>query len=123
MKKCIASPLTDDEHRYIEELMAALGGRRCFRVKQCYRNAQRLIIHDDKKRLRYWEGLYSDGVPHAWVTINGKVVDVTQDAVNRKLKTLHETGDEYFGVVIDRRTVLRHALRTNEYAPVLSTIR
>jgi len=40
-------------------------------------------------------------IPHAWLTINGKVVDVAREAAGCKRKR------DYFGTCIDRRTVDR----------------
>ena len=114
------APLTDREHEYIEILIAKIGGRRSIRVKQCWRNAQRLILVDHENRLRYCEGEVP--VPHAWVTINGKVVDVTYEAVDRYLarrgiaSNHRERG--YFGAVVSRRAVLTHILRTTEFSRV-----
>src|SRR5215469_13445390 len=80
--------LLHGEREYIEKLMARRG-RRSFRAKQCYANAQRLILADTEKRLRYWEGtLHCEcfSIPHAWITIRGKVVDVTHEAAQLKEK-------------------------------------
>lgn len=75
--------LTDGERQYIEALVAQYGGRRYFRIKRCWTNAQSLMLLDDAKRLRYCEGYLDGYIPHAWVTINGKVVDLTLEAVTR----------------------------------------
>jgi hypothetical protein len=94
------------------------------RVKSCYTNAQRILMEDSRrgKRLRYWEGLMDGEIPHAWLTINGKVVDVTADVLRRKLKRLGipecDEAGRYAGVRIDRRTVLQHILETNLYGPI-----
>lgn len=78
-----AEPLSGSEREYIEKLVRESGGRRAHRPKRCFRNAQRLMLYDHENQLQYWEsGL---PVPHAWVTINGKIVDVTYDAVDRIL--------------------------------------
>jgi hypothetical protein len=54
-----------------------------FAAKNCWANAQRLWVPDQlcEKRLSYWECRYL--IPHAWVTIRGKVVDVTAEAYER----------------------------------------
>jgi hypothetical protein len=105
--------LTDGERQYIERLLA-LNGRGSFKAKQCYQNAQILILDDDEHRLRYCEGWLNDDIPHAWLTINGKVFDVTIEAAN-----LNNKQNRYFGVVVNRRTVRQHLLRTKHYAAVL----
>ena len=118
-------PLTDSERAYIESLISAVGGRRSIRAQACWRNAQWLLVADKEKRLRYCECGFP--IPHAWVTINNKVVDVTADAARRKLKRMgfkETVGDnehsnhEYRGSVVDRRTVLRHFFRANIWGPV-----
>jgi hypothetical protein len=55
--------------------------------------ARKSILADrEKKRLRYWEGEWP---PHAWLTINGKVVDVTREAADRRLREMgHELPQE-----------------------------
>ena len=114
--------LTHCERRYVEKLIAS-NGRRSFRAKNCYMNAQRLILYDTEKRLRYWEGALNGSIPHAWVTIHGKVVDVTREAAQRKLKRLgippSTTLPDYSGgVYISRHAVLRHVMKTNEWGPI-----
>jgi hypothetical protein len=107
----LVAPLTDGERRYMDQLIATYGGRRSFPMKQCYKNAQRLMIADSERRLRYCEGYLDGSVPHAWVTINGKVVDLTGEALDRHLRRIRRAQDgehSYFGSVIDRLTLARH---------------
>jgi hypothetical protein len=80
------APFTAGERDYLEKVIADAGGKRPFHVKQCWKNAQELICHDGEGRLRYCEGFLDDTIPHAWVTIAGKVFDVTAEAVDRRLK-------------------------------------
>ncbi len=116
--------LTDHEREYINKLIACWGARRSFRIKQCYRNAQRLIQGDSDKRLRYCEGYLNGTIPHAWLLINGKVVDVTAEArdryIHRHRMENSDEDDTYFGFVIDRRTVRRHLLLSSEWSAVIS---
>ena len=58
-------PLTADERQYIEKLFAKVGPR-MIKAKTCYRTAQLLMLHDEGKRLHYWE--CGHPIPHAWVT-------------------------------------------------------
>lgn len=120
-KPSFVALLTDRERRYIDHLIATCGVR-SFRIKQCYKNAQRLMTFDTEKRLRYCEGYLDGSVPHAWVTINGKVVDVTGEALDRYLRRIHRVSDgkrSYFGTVIDRLTLARHIAHTNTHGPVV----
>jgi hypothetical protein len=51
-----------------------------FEVKECFYNAQALAMSDETETIRYHEGFalgHFFPVHHAWVTINGKVVDLT----------------------------------------------
>ena len=104
--------LTAAEQRYINHLVEAAGGRRKFGVKQCYRSAQLLILFDDEKRLRYWEcGLPR---PHAWVTINGKIVDLTHEANTRlyRRRGYGEMGErDYSGAYMVNRREVHRAMR------------
>lgn len=72
-----SEPLTEDEATI---LWRAAGGSR-FKQKECFYNAQRLCLHDLTGELQYQEGyaIGSAGFPvhHGWVTINGKVIDLT----------------------------------------------
>lgn len=103
-------PLTHAERLYVEMLIVRIGGRRTIRAKRCWWNAQRLLFADAERRLRYWEsGL---PIPHAWVTINGKVVDVIAEAATRRLKRMgvDNPGDhlhDYRGVIVRRDAVRR----------------
>jgi hypothetical protein len=76
------TPLTAEEEAYIRDVIA---GTRCdFLVRECFGNAQQLVLADmafGDAILRYCEG-YASGkvgfpVHHGWVTLNGKVIDMT----------------------------------------------
>lgn len=83
----VSEPLTDAEMRWI---FAAIGDTR-FQIKQCYYNAQRLLTHasfqsnPDGHELRYVEGYASGLIPclHGWLSLNGKVVDLTMRLRNK----------------------------------------
>jgi hypothetical protein len=84
-----------------------------FHPKHCFYNSAHLMIFDDDKRLTYCEGFLvpKDGYPatHAWVTIGGKVVDLTLRATDREAGYERQQC-EYFGVQIPRQ--LFHAMVT-----------
>jgi len=115
--KCHVVQLTKGESAYIQNLLAAYG-KRSFRVKKCWSNAQRLMLYDDENRLRYWEGFKDACIPHAWVTVSGKVVDVTHEAQKRLGYVAKNQVPSYEGIRINRRTQRRAMLRTNQYGPV-----
>jgi hypothetical protein len=116
-------PLTDDERQYIEKLIQAIG-RRSIRAKTCWRTAQLLMLYDqgEEKRLRYWE--CGRPIPHAWVTINDKVVDPTAEAAERKHKREWKTPgqnhhDYSRGVEIAWKAVSENMRRSGEHGPVV----
>lgn len=126
IKPGIAAPLTKDERQYVEELIARCGGRPRFRAKKCWKNAQRFMIPDASKRLRYYEGFLDGSIPHAWVTISRKVVDLNEEAIARQLRRMgiaSDTPPTSSGVAVDRRTLTRHLLSTGEHGPVTKALR
>lgn len=84
-------------------------------------NAQRLrleALFSRESRIQYCEGYIAwDNSPlaldHAWITIDGKVVDVTLRAMSKK--KLHS----YFGMVVPVRLMLRNQRLTERYSPVI----
>jgi len=89
-----SAALTDAELEWLFELVDDCGVR--FPVKQCYQNAQRLVLHHADTPGRQREGMvlsYVEGygmslipVQHAWLALNGKVVDVTMRLRERVLR-------------------------------------
>jgi len=120
-----SAELTDRERRIVNGAM----GRKKFRMKQCFWNAQRLVLADKTKTLKYVEGFrcQDDGCTlHAWASINGKVIDPTtldSDAGEGVLKLLmigflppssgtvlgvfDEKKTAYIGVQLSRRDLQR----------------
>ena len=102
--------LTSDEKEYLKLLPIA----ECLK-KMCYQNAQRLLLffppRGDKKKmqLQYIEGYATNGilpVQHAWLSLNGKVVDPTFGPLDSLFRRKHRILGEfppnfkYFGVVV-----------------------
>ena len=91
----LSSPLTDEEWAILEAAAKqALDSlhEKDFPIKQCFSNSQALVMFDPAKKLQYVEGFCLGIIPihHGWVTINGKVIDVTMrirkgEAFDRKL--------------------------------------
>jgi len=91
-----------------------------FQIKQCFYNAQMLVLADRNNKLIYHEG-YAFGraiiaVQHGWATINGKVIDLTWrlDQTIRKSGRLKDRvigvypeGFEYVGVPFPDKAALR----------------
>lgn len=113
-----ATALTADERDVVRAAAAeARAAWACtFEVRECFWNAQLLAMSDPTEALRYCEG-FAQGhlipVHHAWVTINGKVVDLTwrrvalaedpeayhapRDALDRRILGDAPEGFVYFG--------------------------
>jgi hypothetical protein len=126
-----SQPLTDDEITWLFRLLDAEGGR--YRIKECYYNAQRVLLFAnawgfDEHELSYAEG-YAQSiipVPHGWLLLNGKVVDLTMrlreplsrtSRVHRRRLRNRAFGEfpetrEYFGTVFPTESVLNFMRRT-----------
>jgi len=80
----------------------------------CYGNSQRALLLGDTLGLEYAEGyaVFKDApgfpVRHAWLLLNGKVVDVTSGG----------NGHDYFGITIPRKTVMQFVLENRGYGPL-----
>jgi hypothetical protein len=72
-------PLTDEQYAYLRMITGAI---ECL-PKQCFYNAQMMTLTDsyhETQRVKYHEGYVWTGImpiPHAWITLDGKIVDVT----------------------------------------------
>lgn len=97
------------------------------KIKECYYNAQMLNLVS-RGRLKYHEG-WAQGagliaVPHAWNSLNGKIVDTTWGA-RGEIKTADRfsamEGDEYFGITIPHNIVRRELFAKEMASPILRT--
>jgi len=100
-----------------------------FQIKQCFYNAQMLVLSDRNNKLIYHEG-YAFGrsiiaVQHGWATINGKVIDLTWrlDQPVRKTGRLKDRvvgvypeGFEYVGVPFPDRDAIRNKMLDRGWA-------
>lgn len=127
-----SAPLTEDELAIVRRAVG-LFGKRC-KPKECFANATQVVAYDFDHELDYTEG-YALGmacipVHHAWLTINGKVVDLTwpveglgdddpEDWLqNRALGTLPD-GWTYLGVRFKSNEIVARMMRTEWAASVL----
>lgn len=120
--------LTDEEAEIVKAAIeqAQSVGWEVHTMKQCYSNAQLVVLSDRSGQLHYAEGyavgLASIAVQHGWVTINGKVVDVTwklDEPTSRNLLPDHPVGElpegyEYFGFVMENRGYIRNRIMYRE---------
>lgn len=116
--------LTDDEWKVVDHA----AGRRHFLPKHCYLNVDRLVRMDAGDDLQYCEGYWYDirtrdplkapgYAHHAWVTLNGKVIDPTlrhnRDTGHGKTRWrdrpvgIIPKEEAYFGVEVDSLTLAR----------------
>jgi hypothetical protein len=104
-----SASLTTEERRVVTAAM----GRRTFAKKACFYNAHMLAMNDTSGLLVYTEGFaFSQFMPmhHGWVTLNGKVVDVTWDEAGRPIMGALPEGWEYLGVEFTDRNMLRERM-------------
>ena len=99
-----SQPLTPEERQLVMELPW-----RSHRPRECFRNAQSALVTTRCwDTFRYVEGYLSPKTPfpvlHAWLTINGKVVDTTlrtnPDDDNERVYGIIPDGWEYYGVAL-----------------------
>lgn len=79
-------PLTPKERAIVQKAISlAVESGNEMELHQCFRNAQAVLVADSTHaegsgQLRYHEGYVPSpqgAAPHAWLTINGKIADVT----------------------------------------------
>lgn len=122
-----AGPLTEDEEAIVQTAIdrARTVGHDVTEMRQCFSNAQLLVICDGSGHLVYHEG-YAVGrsivVHHGWVMINGKVVDTTwqvKEPASRSFMPNHPIGElpenyEYFGFAVENEDYIDHRITHRE---------
>jgi len=102
------APLTAGEKGYVNQCIDLL--RFVPQKKQCYYNSQMMLLVDADDRLEYCEGYAVSIMPllHGWITINGKVVDLTWTCDEGKY-ILGKFGRDraYMGLTISREDVIK----------------
>lgn len=113
----VSQKLTFAERRVV--LRAARQAAISFQWRECFYNAQLLVLADSTGQLTYAEGIGTKTIPclHGWATINGKVVDLTwrqgtyteadEHDVSLGNRVWGEFPWEYWGVEIPREYVRR----------------
>lgn len=105
------------------KVVKAAAGRHKYRKKECFYNAHMLVMRDMTRTLVYTEGWAFNGlmpVYHGWVTINGKVVDLTWDDKGSPIMGALPEGWEYYGVEFpDRVALAERVARTELVAAVI----
>lgn len=123
------SHLIADEERVLERQVALLDTTLdAFPRKQCFSNSQQLVTPGPDDALTYCEGYYylRGGIPvhHAWVSLNGKVIDVTlRDRATGEPILGSFAERHYFGVTFETRFVRAEMLRRMAPWPLLEDAR
>jgi hypothetical protein len=132
-------PLTDQEREYV--CTCVRRSRKRLVIKECFLNSQRtMLLGDTEKLLEYAEGrALATGawIHHGWLTINGKVVDLTLNAVAFGFKVLvpkrvksdpryvagqpQRAPAEYIGKEFDRDDVYE-LVQSGYWGPMLSSL-
>lgn len=125
--------LTEEETTIVFDAVDSL--RKRFRQKECFYNAQLLATWDSSRSLRYAEG-YASGrgflpVHHGWVTLNGKVIDLTwrtdkpnhQGRLRDRIIGVVPDGWEYMGVHFDRKSIVARMMESQEAAAFIGDYR
>ena len=98
-------PLTPAETTYLSAVDWQI-----YLPMQCFRNAQHLLASlqpNEKMTLSYNEGYFTTGAPyavnHAWISLNGKVIDPTarKDPGQEPVRGEFPAEWEYLGVELD----------------------
>lgn len=125
-----SASLTEDEWKFLFGVIETY--RRPFKQGECFYNAQLLALEDHTKTLRYAEGYGVGVIPvlHAWVTLHGKVVDLTWRVKGRKRGKYNDRiigvipdDRAYYGVEFDTEVVREAILRTQVTSPLLEDYR
>ncbi len=134
-----SSPLTDSELEDLELLIEYTSEMCDFLQKECFHNAQMLIRAEDRIRsdlthdIQYFEGYFIRDellipVHHGWITINGKVIDLTiqQEDIQAPIdgfenRTVGEFSDSvgYIGIKIDKQDILDRIESSSETHTIL----
>lgn len=93
------------------------------KAKACFYNSQMFLLLCEKGE--YFEGYcYDNLIPahHAWIVIDGKVVDFTLEARDRSLARLKIKSNSldvvYLGVMVPKETIMKHIVKHGVSEPV-----
>jgi hypothetical protein len=118
----LSVPLTEDERLSLFRSIDCSGHR--FMQKQCFHNAQLLAL--DNPDLQYVEG-YAQGnaimpVHHAWLTLNGKLIDLTwrtdkpnhQGRLSNRILGVIPEGWQYRGITFSADEIRERIVNSGE---------
>ena len=126
-----STPLTAEEKNILLEAVSSAGGTaRVSQTKQCFSNAQQIVLGDYTGTLLYAEG-YALGaasfpVHHGWVVIGEKVIDLTWKTPkpSRGKLGMHVLGAlpadwAYQGVIFSQEQIRENVLQTGYYQTLI----
>ncbi len=115
--------LVRDELAYLTTCV----GSSVFPIKQCFANAQKLVMDSQyvvgrEHKLYYVEGYVVRiglGIPiqHGWAVLNGKVIDVTMRL--EKPRPRGKLRDRVFGVTFNTTYLQKHAFKIKGFSPLI----
>ena len=112
---------TREEKKIIARLLKRSGGFSFVKQNQCYFTCQKFINRDYETLFRYHEGYILIApfieIPHAWLTLNGKIYDPTE-LRNQKEKKDFEPW-VHLGIELDREMIWKAQLESQVYGPVI----
>jgi hypothetical protein len=82
--------------------------------KECFYNAQMLALTDNSNQIKYCEGFALTIIPtnHAWIEINGKVVDPTWDVDGKMILGTFPDDKSYFGFNMSKSDIRDKQFKT-----------
>jgi hypothetical protein len=108
-----SSSLTTAERIYVNNAIEKMGFEPQY--KQCYYNAQMIMLTDDKGEIQYSEGLAQSIIPvmHGFNTINGKLIDLTwRDDEEQFILGKFSRNRAYYGVKFNKKTIIDRMKKT-----------
>lgn len=95
----------------------SIAKERMAKTKECYYNSQLFALDNESEGIKYYEGYaYPEGlipVEHGWCVKDGKVIDLTFDALDDMFKQNRKV--TYFGIEIPNE-VVRNSIITTKIA-------
>ena len=121
-----SNPLTSEERKIVLEV----AGNRNYEQGACFYNAQILTGMGSQQGFRYVEGFavgHIIPVIHAWVTFNGKVIDLTwrvdkpcrKGRLGDRILGVIPAGHAYYGVEFDTVDVMERLFKTEIAGPLI----
>ncbi len=111
----LTGKLNARDQRILDRAVAkAIANGGAFVPHECFNINQALVLCDETKTLRYCEGYISGpgspAAPHAWVTLRGKIIDLTPLEAETEP---HSVEDEYTLMAMHSRRAIAESLESD----------